>query len=167
MGRYIRGNVDDTLTVGLLASKDVVGAVFDEVVDGRTYISSLKAVWSMKGVTLTAAAGPIVVGVAHSDYSDAEVEEWIENTGQWNEGDLVAREIGNRKIRQVGVFEDPDSGPTEAVTLNDGKPITTKLGWILVEGQTLRLWAFNSGLAAMAVSSPEVAINGHVNLWPR
>ncbi len=167
MGRYIRGNVDEELAMAGLASKDVVGAVFDETVNERTFVSSIVAAFALSNWTPIANAGPIIFGVAHGDYSDAEIEEWIENTGQWNEGDLVAsREIGRRLIRQIGSFGSPDVA-TDVQRFNDGRQKKTKLGWILNQGQTLRLWAFNSGSAAVATTTPTLTANGHVNLWPR
>ncbi len=167
MGRYIRGNVDEELALTTLASKDVVGAVFDETVNERTFVSSLVANWSMENFSVAAGVGPIIVGVAHGDYSDAEIEEWIEGTGQWNEGDLVAsREIGKRLIRQVGSFRSP-AASLGIVQLNDGRPVKTKLNWILLQGQTLRVWAYNAGSQPVATTSPSVTVNGHVNLWPR
>ncbi len=167
MGRYIRGNVDEELALTALASKDVVGAVFDEVVNERTFVSSIVANWSMENFSVLAGRGPIIVGVSHSDYSDAEIEEWIENTGQWNEGDLVAsREIGKRLIRQVGTFPSP-AAALGIVNMNDGRPVKTKLNWILLQGQTLRIWAYNSGTVAVGATVPSVTCNGHVNLWPR
>ncbi len=81
MGRYIRGNVDEELAMAGLASKDVVGAVFDETVNERTFVSSIVAAFALSNWTPIANAGPIIFGVAHGDYSDAEIEEWIENTG--------------------------------------------------------------------------------------
>ncbi len=168
-GRYIRGNVDEELALTALASKDVVGAVFDEVVNERTYVSSIKASWSMGNFTPIANSGPIVFGVSHSDYTDAEIEEWIEQTGQWDEGNLIAsREIGKRLIRKIGAFQTQPGGlAADTIVLNDGRPVNTKLGWILLQGQTLRLWAFNSGSAAVATTVPSIVANGHVNLWPR
>ncbi len=166
MGRYIRGNVDEEVALTTLASKDVVGAVFDEVVNERTLVSTIVATWSLANWTPIANVGPIVVGVAHGDYNDAEIEEWIEQTGQWNEGDLVAREIGARKIRQIGTFASPESS-TLSTMLADGRAIKTKLNWILLQGQTLRIWAYNSGASPVATTVPSVTCNGHVNLWPR
>ena len=164
--RYIRGNVDEELDMAGLASKDVVGAIFDEVVNERTFISSIKATWSLANFTPVINSGPIVVGVAHSDYTDAEIEEWLEQTGQWDEGNLVSQEVSKRKIRQVGVFETPDDS-SDIVTLADGRQITTKCKWILLQGQSLRLWAFNSGTAAVQTTAPDVHVTGHANLWPR
>ncbi len=167
MGRYLRGNVDEELALTALAAKDVVGAVFDEVVNERTRVTSIEATWSLANFTPIANAGPVIVGVAHGDYTDAEIEEWIEQSGQWNEGNLVSsREVAKRLIRQIGAFETPDDAADISV-LNDGKSIKTKLNWILLQGQTLRIWAFNSGSAAIATTVPQVGANGHVNLFPQ
>ena len=167
MGRYIRGNVDENLALGTLAAGSLISAIFDETVNGRTFISSLVASWSLSNMTPGDNDGPIVVGVAHSDYNDAEIEAFIENTGSWNEGDMVqSREVGKRLIRKIGQFPVPASS-TVGVVLNDGKPIKTKLNWILNQGQTLRYWAYNPGSSALATTDPDVRLQGHVNLWPR
>ncbi len=168
MGKYLRGNVDEELALTALASKDVVGAVFDEAVIERTFVSSIVAKYGLSGWTATAGAGPIIFGVAHSDYTDAEVEEWIEQSGQWSEGDLVAtREVGRRLIREIGTFETMPPTAADVVTAFDGRAKKTKLGWILTTGQTLRLWAYNAGGQAVATTAPSLTANGHVNLWPR
>ncbi len=166
MGRYLKGNVDEEVAATTLAPKDVVSAIFDETVNERTLVSSIDAMYAMSNMTPIANSGPLIVGVAHSDYNDAEIEEYLEDAGQWNEGDLVAREKGARKIRQIGVFETPDDA-LDSVTLNDGKPIKTKLNWILLQGQSLRLWVYNSGSAAVATTAPSITANGHVNLFPK
>ncbi len=166
MGRYLKGNVDESLTMTTLAGRTLVSAVFDETVNERTFVSSVKASWSLSDMTQGAGIGPILVGVAHSDYTDAEIEEVIENTGSWNEGDLVSREIGARKVRQVGSFRAAEDG-SSIMTLEEGRMITTKLGWILLQGQSLRLWAYNTGSNAIATTVPILQLSGHVNLWPR
>jgi len=109
--------------------------------------------------------GPIVVGVAHSDYSDSEVEAWFENTGSWEQGDKIQQEVARRKIRLVGVFDTPESA-SHVLVLNDGKPIRTKCGWMLTTGQTLKVWAYNAGTSALSNTVPIVEQSGHANLWP-
>ncbi len=163
--RYIKGQVDEELDLTTLASRTLVSMNFDETVDERTWISSVRATYALRNLTQAADVGPFRVGLAHSDYSSAEIEQWIENTGSWSEGDLVNREIGQRKIRDVGIFEAVAS-LNEATVLNDGKPITTKCGWILVQGQTLKIWVYNLGEAAVATTVPRVHAEGHANLWP-
>ncbi len=165
MGRYIRGSVDEEIVLGTLAARSLVVSSFDETVNERTLVSSIVASWSLDDWTLTSNAGPILVGVAHGDYTAAEIEAVIENTGSWNEGDLVSREVGNRKVRIIGTFRVTATG--EGAVLNHGRPIKTKLNWILNQGQTLDAWAYNLGSAAVATTDPSVHIEGHANLWPR
>lgn len=166
MGRYIRGTVDDEVNLGTLAGSTLVSALFGNVVNERTLVSSLVAAWSLVTVTPVAGVGPVMCGVAHSDYTDAEIEAVIEATGSWNEGDLVAQEIGRRKVRRIGIFDTPQA-VEDAVSLNDGKAIKTKLNWILLQGQSLRLWAYNMGGSAFATTTPVVRAQGHANLFPK
>ncbi len=167
MGRYIRGNVDENLPIGTLGSRTLAVASFDETVNERTFVSSVKAAWSLDNLTEGDGIGPIMVGLAHGDYSAAEIEAFIENTGSWNEGDLTAQEIGKRKIRIVGIFRSPPGALMGSMVLNEGKPIHTKCGWILLQGQTLDMWAYNLGTAAVATTIPDIHLEGHANLWPR
>lgn len=168
MGAYIRGNVDEELALGTLAAKTLVLAAFDEVVSEKTFVSSLVATWTMTDLTEVGGDGPIMVGVAHSDYTAAEVEEWIENTGSWNEADMIQqREVGRRLIRRVGVFQPTGAAITSATVLNAGRPIKTKLNWTLISGQTLDLWAYNMGSSALETTDPQVRVQGHVNLWSK
>ncbi len=166
MGRYLRGSVDETLTLGTLAGKDAIAQAFGDTVNERTYVSSIVARYSLAAFTKSTADGPILCGIAHSDYTAAEIEEWIENSDSWDEGNLVQQEIATRKIRQVGVFDNPIDEASVSV-LNDGKPITTKLGFILNQGQTLQVWGYNMGTGALGTTSPLVLVFGHANLWPR
>ncbi len=164
--KYLKGDINHRLVATGLAARTLVGTVLVETVNERTWLSSVKAAWSIESITAVEGAGPMMCGLAHSDYSDAEIEEFLENTGSWNEGDLVNQEIAKRKIRRVGVFDTPQA-VEDAVVLNDGRPITTKCGWILLQGQTIRLWVYNMGQSAFATTDPELLVQGHANLWPR
>ncbi len=162
--KYVRGRVDEQVSMTTLAPKTLVSALFDENVDEEMRISSIKATWSLSDLTEGSGIGPIQVGIAHGDYTDAEIEEVIENTGSWDRGDLIAQEIAKRKIRTVGVFPTTLSGTGVAV-LNEGRQITTKLNWLLQTGQTVRVWAYNQGSNAVATTVPIVSLQGHANLW--
>ncbi len=166
MGRYIRGNVDEETGLGTLAARTLISQDFDEAVSERTLISSLVAAYTLSDLTVATNVGPIMVGIAHSDYLAAEIEAFIEATDSWAEPDLVAQEVAKRKIRVIGIFDAGDPA-LSGHALNDGKPIKTKLNWILGTGQTLQLWAYNLGSAAVGTSVPEVHCQGHANLWPR
>lgn len=125
-------NTLGTLANGALLSQDAAGNLQE-----KAFLVSVKATWNRRGGTV--GEGPIKVGVAHSDYSNAEIEEWIEDNTGWAEGNMISQEISSRKIRQVGVF----SAETADESLNDGRPIRTKCGWQLQTGDTLTVWAHN------------------------
>ena len=166
MGRYIKGSVDEELALTTLAAKTAVLVAFADTVDERTLISSLVANYSISNWTPTADVGPILVGIAHSDYDLAEIEAFIELQDSWSEANRVQREVSSRLIRKIGVFKMPSAADQSSV-LNDGNPIRTKLNWILNEGQTLKVWCYNLGSAAVATTVPDFDIVGHANLWPR
>ncbi len=168
MGKYLRGVVDNSLSLTTLGAKTAAKVNFDNTVNERTLVSSVVARYSLREFTPGTDDGPIMVGLAHSDYTATEIEEYIENTGSWNEGDKVALEVGKRQIRIVGIFSTPASGAAQAaVALNDGKPIKTKMNWIVNQGQTVAVWGYNLGASALATTVPVLQIEGHANLWPR
>ncbi len=155
----MKGNVDEVLALGTLAAATLISADFDEVVEEKMLVSSIVSTYSLRELTAASGAGPIVVGVAHSDYTDAEIEAWLETTDSWDQGDLVqGKEVRNRLIRRIGIFG--SSG-----VLNDGKPIKTRLNWLLRTGQTLSVWGYNRGASALATTDPQIVLEGHVNLW--
>ncbi len=166
MGKYIRGNVDEAVPIGTLDTKVAVAADFDNVVNERTLVSSVVATWTIENWTALAQNGPFLCGLAHSDYTTAEIEEYIEATASWNEGDLVAQEVNQRKIRRVTTLVPPATA-AEAAVANDEKPIKTKLNWTMLQGQTLQAWVYNTGTVATATTAPVLRLNGHANLWPR
>ncbi len=166
MGKYIRGNVDEVMLLTTLASKTLAAQAFDETVNERSLITSIVAAYSLSAFTAGNDIGPIMCGVAHGDYSAAEIEAVIENTGSWNEGDLVSQEVAKRKVRILGIFRDTQTAAGSMI-LNNGRPIKTKMNWILNQGETLQLWAYNLGGTAVATTVPIVFCQGHVNIFPK
>ncbi len=166
--RYLRGQVNHKLQLSTLGSKVVIGSAIVDVLTEEAWLSSVKLLWSLNKWTSAADDGPIIVGVSHSDYTDTEIEEWIENSSSWETKDKIGQEIARRKIRRVGVFRAApgDTGDSNYV-LNDGRMIRTKCGWMLGTGQTLKVWAYNSGGSALATTDPAVRQEGHANLWPK
>ncbi len=135
--------VFNTQALGALANADLISGELVGVADEEYRALSLKLVWAIKGAT--AGEGPVVVGVAHGDYTSAEIEEWLEATGAMSRGDMIAGEQADRRIRRVGVFG--NEGVSE--TLNDGKPMTTRLNWHIPEGKTISVWAYNQSGATL------------------
>ncbi len=154
------------ISLTTLASKVVVGSAIADVLTNKAWLSSVKATWTLKNFTEGGAIGPIVVGVSHSDYTDTEIEEWIENTASWETKDKIGQEVARRKIRRVGAFRSPNVALGAAV-LNEGRMITTKCNWMLEIGQTLKVWAYNSGAGAVATMVPDLRVEGHANIWPK
>ncbi len=166
MSNYLRGVVNAELTTSVLSSKTASKVAFPEAVSETARISSVVARYSMQNFTPAVDAGPIMVGLAHSDYSVAEIEQWIENVNGWDSGDMVQRrEINRRLIRQVGIFDTP-ADILSAVTLKDGVEIKTKLNWPLATSQTVSLWAYNMGTAGLT-TAVDIDCRGHANLWQK
>ena len=165
-GTYIRGVVDEELSLGTLAAKTLVADTWDQSATEKTLISSVVATFSVDD--LLAPQGPLLFGIAHSDYTDAEIEEVIENTGSWNRGDKIAQERAKRLVRVIGQFvgQEPSAAVAD-VRFNDGKPVKIKLNWSLQTGQTLKMWCYNLSDTALVTSVPTMHANGHANLWQR
>ncbi len=130
----------------------------------RTLVSSTIATYPLQNFTAIATAEPITIGVAHSDYSDAEIEEVIENAGSWDPGNKIAQGQAKRLVRTIGTFDTPQS-VEDFVALNDGRTIKTKLNWMLNTGDGLQYWAYNAGAAAVGTTVPVIRMQGHANLW--
>ncbi len=164
--KYLAGTIETSLSLGTLAGGVLVSQVVADTVEEKAWISSVKASWSLENFTPGADIGPIVVGIAHSDYSDAEIEAWLENQGSWSEGDLIAsREVGKRLCRRAGTMPSAATA-AEIAVLADGRQITTKAKWTLTTGDTVKLWAYNAGGNAVATTVPILNIQGKANLWP-
>ncbi len=162
-GRYIAGNILVDLALTTIAGKAGAVGATDTVVD-TSRISSIRCTYTLSDWTPVANAGPIWCGVMHGDYTQAELEEWVEETGAWDMGNMVAKEVRSRRIRAIGVFDTPPAA-TGSVRLNDGRPIKTKLNWLLAEGDGLKFWAYNTGNAAAATTVPNFHVFGKANLW--
>ncbi len=161
--RYLKGRIDFELALLTLVGNKVLKGDETNVLSESAWLTSVKVTFALKDLDPQPGDGPIVVGVAHSDYTAAEIEEWVEEGGSWDQGDMVSREKNRRKIREVGVF--PVNLVTGTNVLNDGRVMRVKCGWNLRTGQTIAFWVYNSGSGAL-VSGSNLHVNGHANLWP-
>ncbi len=141
-----------TLANATLLSGDLFSG---DVLDDEMYQISADLYWSMDDVTQ--GQGPTLVGIAHGDYSDAEIEQWLEATTSIAGGDLIANEQARRKCRRVGMF-----AGDSVEKLNDGKSIKTTLKFVLAGGQNLKFWAYNKSGDAYSTTSPVVRVNGKI-----
>ncbi len=163
--RYLRGGFDESDSLGTLAANTAIKISVADILIEKAWLSSVVAQYTLNNFTGIALAGPVMIGVAHSAYTLAEIEEWIESTTSWDQGNPIAQEINKRMIRQVGVIV-PQSAAILGATLNDGRPLRTKCGWQLASGQTVAFFYYNMGTAAFATTDPQVFVQGHANLWP-
>ncbi len=162
--RYMNGSIDHVLQLSTLAAKTAIKSDVQQVVVDTTRVSSIKATYTLADYTKGTNDGPIIIGVAHSDYSSVEIDTFLETADSWDRGNLVTREIRSRRIRIIGVFDSPDSAGNSS-RLNDGKPIRTKLNWLLSPGDKLSFWAYNTGTSALATTDPRFSVFGKANLW--
>ncbi len=153
------------LNLGTLAGQTLISGPNLQSATERTRISSVEGTYTLSEFTLTTDAGPIQFGLAHSDYTDTEIEEWVENTGDWDAGNKISEEIANRWIRKIGVFQTRDTGSSGSWSFRDGAMVKTKLNWLLTTGDTVKMWAHNMGSAALATTNPDLELEGHANLW--
>ncbi len=129
--------VNPFITVGALASKVVVVGAVTPAADGQYRAITMKQVFTLRGNT--AGNGPMTVGYAHDDYSVTEIKEAIEAAAAISLGDMVAREQSNRKVRIIGTFP----GLLSEETLNDGRPVSTKLNWAIPIGKAVNIFVYN------------------------
>ncbi len=143
--------------LGALASAIVTLAAVYGNADGAYRIMSSSATWSLKNHT--AGEGPLQVGYAHGSYTVTQIKEFIESSSSISIGTKLAGEQSNRLIRLIGTF----SGNFAEETLNDGRPIKTRLNWAIPIGTNFNFFIYNdSGATLTTGSSVDVTGTGWV-----
>ncbi len=89
---------------------------------------------------LASGEDPIMVGVAAGDYTVAEIAEAI-NAAPTSPSDRIEKEQAQRFVRKVGFIGDGALGTPSR--LNNGKPIRTKMRWLVGDDQEPVIWAMN------------------------
>ncbi len=143
-GRLLVPRINSELNLGTLALNTLLSTTPGSSPGQEAFLISTDLTITLVG--LTAGEGPIIVGLAHEDYSDAEIEECIEATNTWQQHDQIAQEQARRKVRTIGAFHADGS-------LNDGKPIRTKCRWQNGEDDTLKMWAYNKGASPLTTGA--------------
>jgi len=139
-----------------LAGVTVLTTAVTPVADGEYTLVSLKMTHNV--LTLTSNEGPITIGFAHSDYSDTEIKECLEQSGAISLGGKVEQEQANRLVRVIGVVSDLEP------MLNNGNPVKTKLNWKMTIGDTVQLFAYNDNSSALTTGAIQNAMG---SLWVR
>ncbi len=133
------------LQLGTLGANTVIKDLIVGTTDIAYRMISITATWSL--LDLPASDGPITVGYAHDDYTVAEIAECL-LAGDIAQDDKIAQERGNRLVRVVGTFM-----PGAVEPLNDGKPIKTRLNWLVSTGNSIAFFAFNDSGSALATGA--------------
>ncbi len=156
-GKWLKPRLNQEIAIGALAADTLVSEGGGTAVDSSVLVTSIDV---MIGIhNHTAGEGPLVIGVAHSDYSDAEIEAWLENLSSWSSEDKIAEEQARRLCRSLGMI----GGAQVSERLWDGRQRKFKLNWRLGEGQALNFWCFNSDSNNLTTGTV-VNIDGHANV---
>ncbi len=139
--------------MGTLANKTAAVAALMNAPSQPVLVTSCKIsfVWD----DATAADGPLMVGLAHSDYTITEIKEYMEAIGSVDFSDKIAAERSRRLIRLVGTMHAPESVrlPLRKIRLN----------WLINEDSNINQFIYNAG-AALATGS-EMLCMGQINLF--
>lgn len=146
--RVTPGVALSTLGTVTAITVDVAGTA-----DGAYRAVSVNGSWNLTG--LTGGEGPITVGYAFSDYSVTEIKESLEAIASINLGDKIAQEKANRLVRVVGMLNEAQD------ELNDGKPLKTRLNWLIPIGKSVNVFAYNEG--AQLTTGASVNMTG--DMW--
>ncbi len=135
--------VNAKVAAGALATLDV--AIGDITAAGTDpfRIMSIKASYSWLDQGAVIDDG-FDFGVAHGDYTAAEIEECLEAQAAIDRGDKIALEQSNRLVRQIGSIQSANDGVTSSTVFADGRKVSTKLNWYMATGDKLKGWIRNN-----------------------
>ncbi len=147
--------------VGALASRDVTAvALTDVTVDPLRMISfNATYAWVDSGAI---GDGALEFGLAHGDYTAAEIEECLEAAGGINQSDKTEQERANRLVRRIGTITDATTAAGQEKQFNEGRQVKTKLNWRIGTGIALNIW-FRNGSGTVYTTGSAMAVLG--DLW--
>ncbi len=148
-GRLFVPRVSESIALGALASNTLIKADFANTLDQECWAISMDVEVIIHD--FTAGNGPVVFGVAHGDYEQQEIEEWLEANGSWKSSDKIEQEQARRKCRLIGTFDLTEQQGQEK--FREGQVVRVKLGFKIEDGETLSLWAYNDGTAVMTTGA--------------
>ncbi len=149
------------VTMGAVAALDVVAGTIHPTPVNPLRAVSLKASYMWSGIAAPADDG-MEFGIAHSDYSAAEIEECLEASAAIDQGDKIAQERANRLVRTIGMMSGSGPATDGQRAYNNGRPVKVKLNWLLGIGDSLIGWARN-GSGVVWTTGSELLVQG--DLW--
>jgi len=142
------------IALSTLAAGVVVAGGTTGVAPNSYRAVSSEQVWAIEN--LNTGEGPLVVGYAHSDYTVTEIKEAIDASASIDPGLKIERERANRLVRIVGVIT------SDVDRLNDGRPLKTRLNWLITPGDEVNIFALNDSGATLTTGAV-LHITG--NMW--
>lgn len=155
-----RVRLADEVQVGALASLDVISGTITNATSDPLRVVTIDCSYSLTDLGATADSGQ-EIGLSHSDYTAAEIEECLEAVGGIDRGDKVTQERANRLVRVLGQLHD-STGTGAGLDFNNGLPYKVRLNWYLSTGDTINLWIRN-GSGAVYTTGASIVVIG--NLW--
>ncbi len=157
-----RVRIAAAVTVGALDTLDVTSSTIHPTPVNPLRVVSAKLAYSWADIGAAIDDG-FEFGLAHSDYSAAEIEECIEASAAIDQGDKIAQERANRLVRSIGIM--PASGVTASGRVfNDGRIVHTKLNWLIGIGDSVVAWIRN-GSGVIYTTGSSLLVQG--DLWIR
>ncbi len=139
----IRGKV----TLATLGSNvAITGDVFDSVLVEDLFCISCDINVALRDHT--AGEGPIEFGLAHGDYSAAEIEECL-SVSLLSPDNKIEGERARRLVRRIGYF----AGLSTEEVFNNGVPKRVPLRWTQGDGTQMDMWAANRSGAALTTGT--------------
>ncbi len=136
-----RVRVSGSTAVTALAAFDVITGEFVPVSDTPYRCMSIDITWQLTNLGATSDDG-FEFGVAHSDYSAAEVEQALEAVQSVDTGNKQALEQADRLVRTIGTFQGA-AGSGAGLSFNNGNPKKVKLNWYIGNGEGINTWVRN------------------------
>ncbi len=156
--------VNSGMSIGALASADVISAaIVNNATNNMRVVSAhLSFTWADIQAVIDDA---MAFGIAHGDYTSAEIEECLEAAGGMDKGDKIALEQSNRLVREVGQISGLKAAPIgSGAEFNDGRLIKIKLNWNLSIGEALQVWVRNNSGVVYTTGS---TLSTSGKLWVR
>ncbi len=151
--------VSSTLSVGGLAAADVIAGSLGGTATSPMRIMSFEGTYSWIDIAAVN-DGAMEFGIAHGNYTAAEIEECLEATTSMGLGNKIARERASRLVRVVGTIKGNPAVVAGESNYNDGRPRKTKLNWLIPSGENISMWVKNSS-GAVYITGSSLSVLGH------
>ncbi len=147
-GRFVALPFNTQQALATLADETVVSADLTTNLAEDFYAISVDIIASIDG---GASEGPVEVGVAHDDYTVAEIKEFID-VNLTDPDDKIAQERSRRLIRRLGTIANIGAGGASLVP-RSGEAKRIPLRFVLGDGHTLSAWVMNHSGGALTTGA--------------